>query len=424
MPQIINDPFAGSGGAGASFGTGIARGLENLAQLRLEEMSYAKQQQRKLAADKLAIEKESNALEAFGLPKHISQSIAALGDKDLKNNILSNLGGLGLKIPGLEGNEVANIFESPTAKANREKLNLARETEARKAGEFEKTEARKALETQAKIAESGAKAGLAKAKTADIAENRALAKKNQQLRESIAKVNEKIANEKNDIARQKLEDQRNKMESLITINTNNIEKLNTANQKQQLAQQKAIDTKLKPYRTNLDKRYTASESILSKANQMLDLLNTGEVGSGISGKFTPLFLSSDATNQFSGLADDVANELANLSTGQQTISKIKFNQQRKPNTAQSTATQIERTQDLIKEANKVVLENDIANYFIEQNGGDNPKDLQQKVQGLIKKIGEPPLKAPDDQEGKILDDPKKGISWIVSGPVLRFNGFI
>ncbi len=417
--NVINESLPG-GRIGQSLGTGLSKSLDMLTNHKLGQI--AERNQLQLQASQR--QQESGALEALGVPSHISNAIVNIADPNLKKTILSNLGGLGGNAQGMEQSQGLNLFQNPADKFKQQQLELSRNAQERKASEFQTMEARRAAESQAKLGEIAAKTGLTTAKTIDIAENRALQKKNQKLREDIAKVNERISKEKNDIARQRLEDQRNKMESLITINTNNIEKLEAAKQKQTLAQQKAIDSKLKPYRANLDKRYNASESIVSKANQMLNLLNNGEVNSGIEGKFKPLFLSNDATNEFSGLADDIANELTALSTGQQTISKIKFNQQRKPNVAQSNATQIERTQDLIKEANKVILENDLANYFIDSNNGENPKDLQQRVQGLIKKIGEPPLKSSDDKDGDILRDPKTGIEWIVSGPILRFNGLI
>jgi hypothetical protein len=399
--QIINDPnrtFASS--LANAVGSGLQSGIASLAQLKLEDLSARKQQERQIQFQNEQRQQLSQMYQKLGLPEELSSTLPFL-PQDLQKNVLSSFASMGgLNIPGMEqgAQQGTNIFQSPEQKLKQQQFALQQQAESRK-GE-----------------ESLAKTELSKAKTNQIAQQGENEKLFRQYNEQQAKLRNELTQAKN-----QLED---KKSGLSSKSAEAQARQQDQIERQTLAKQKAIDTKLKPYRTNLDKRYTASESILSKANEMLQLLNSGEVNTGIAGKYQPLFLSNDASNRFSGLADDIANELTGLTTGTQTISKIKFNQQRKPNLSQSTATQIERTNDLVKEANKVVLENDIANYFINQNSGENPSDLQQKVHGLIKKIGEPPLKGPNNEEGQILDDPKKGISWIVSGPVLRFNGFI
>src|SRR5262249_893852 len=147
--------------------------------------------------------------------------------------------------------------------------------------------------------------------------------------------------------------------------------------------------------------------------------------SGVYGNYAPLWLpGSDESQQFSGLGDDIANALAGLSTGQQTISKIRFNKERKPNLSQSTETQLARTKELIQEVGKVVAEGDIENYLISRNDNKTPKGLRTEVAKILKKIHEIPLKQEGDENGDILNDKKTGIQWIVSGPILRFNGLI
>lgn len=407
--QIINDPnrtFASS--LSNALGSGLQSGISSLAQLKLEDLMAQKQFARQQQQANTQRQQLSQAFQQLGLPEELATTLPYL-PQDLQKNVLSNFGSIGgLNIPGVQ--EGHNIFQSPEQKLKQQQFGLQQQAEARKAEE------------------SLAKTELSKAKASQIKQQAENDKLFKQYNEQQAKLRNELTQAKTETEKQRKQNLINQLEDkkniLSTKNADAVAKQEERSERQRLAQQKAIDTKLKPYRTNLDKRFIASESILSKANEMLQLLNNGDVNSGVLGRYQPLFLSNDASNRFSGLADDIANELASLSTGAQTISKIKFNQQRKPNLAQSTATQIERTNDLIKEANKVVLENDIANFFINENNGETPSDLQQKVQGLIKKIGQPPLKSQEDQEGEIIDDPKHGISWIVSGPVLRFNGFI
>ena len=391
MPQIINDPFSGSGGLGASFGSGVARGIENLAQLRLEEMSADKQQQRQRRAKALEREQKSAALSQF-IPKELANSIVALEDKDLQNNILSNLKGLGTNIPGLEGQQVENIFESPTAKLNREKINLARESETRKAGEFEKTEARKALETQARISESGAKAGLAKAKTADIAENRALMKKNQQLRENIAKTDERIALSKNDIERQKLQIQRDKMQKQIGLNDKASDKLELDRQKYQLAVQKEINRTNKPYVDQIDKNINPAREA---KNLALDIKSAIESGNVLMGPQIGKLASSDYTNWLVNNADTdkvkrAATKLATLEAqtlgGQVTNLKEKLAQNSKISLTQNPEAALDILDGIIEAADDIELKYQAKNNIIDRNGREQPKHIDKLVEDEFKKL--------------------------------------
>jgi hypothetical protein len=407
--NVINETTAG-GRLGSAVGSGFGAVLENLAAQKLENMSAQQQFARQQQQAALQRQQQSQALSSLGISEPMAQSIASLNDPVLQRNILSNLGSLGF---GQQQNHTQTPqinFQAPNLRFKEQEIALKQQDLGRKQ-----------RESQAKI-------DLSLARSKRLEEQSKLDAQKQQVNEKLGQAQLQLSKAKNDIDKQRLQNQIEQLNLKKLSLDDKFQKSEDSRllkeEKQNLAKQKAIDTKLKPYRTNLDKRYVVSESILSKANEMLQLLESGEVNTGISGKYQPLWLSNDATNRFSGLADDVANELASLSTGTQTISKIRFNQQRKPNTAQSTQTQIDRTNDLIKEAGKVVLENDIVNYFVNENGGENPTDLQQKTHQLIKKIGEPPLKSLDNQEGQILDDPKRGVSWIVSGPVLRFNGLI
>jgi len=192
----------------------------------------------------------------------------------------------------------------------------------------------------------------------------------------------------------------------------------------QFKQQQAIDKEFAPYTNELSKRKSIAEEIIPKAEKMLNLLQSGNVNSGTYGRFAPLWVSGNESQEFSALGDDVANSLAGLSSGQQTISKIRFNKERKPNLSQTTETQIARTKDLLQEAGKVVLEGDIENYLINRNENKIPKGLRNEVSKILKRVNKIPLKGPNDENGDIIEDKKNGIRWVVSGPILRFDGLV
>jgi hypothetical protein len=351
-------------------------------------------------------QQESADLQGLGVPNHVSNAISNIADPNLKRTILSNLGGLG----GQE-QQGANLFDNPDNRFKQQQIQLAQQAEQRKA-----------IESQAKLGNLRAQTELTGAKTRDIAQERALREKNQQLRENIAKTDEKIANSKNDLEKQKLQLQKNKMERQILVNDNSSAKLDEANRKAQEKEQVRIDREFAPYRKELSKRANAAEEVVRDAGEMLDLLKTGNVNSGIVGRFRPLYVSSDESQRFSKLGDSAANALSGLSSGTQGIGKIKFNKERKPTVSDNPGAQISGVEDMLQEGGKVLLENDIEDYLIGQNDNKTPKGLKSEIAKIYKKVNKIPVRSANDEDGDILNDPKTGIQWIVKGPILRFNG--
>ncbi len=403
--QVINESTPG-GRIGSSIGSGISKTLDMLTSHKLEQVAHRNQLQKQA----IQRQQESGALQGLGVPSHVSDAISNITDPNLKRTILSNLGSLG----GQEQQQGANLFENPANKFKQQQIDISKQAEERKA-----------IESQAKLGHLRAQTDLTKAKTGDIAAERALRQKNQQLRESIAKTDEQIANAKNDLEKQKLMLQKNKMERQILVNDTSSTKLEDRNRKAQEQEQRRIDAEFKPYRDSNAQRKIAAEEIVKSAAEMLDELKTGNVRSGVSGKYTPLWAPGSGESQrFSKSADDVASALTSLSKGQQGIGKIKFNQERKPTLADDSNTQLKRTQDLLQDGAKVLLETDIEDYLIKNNDYQTPKGLKTSISEIMKKVSKVPLKEPNDQDGDLLDDKKTGIQWVVSGPILRFNGLI
>ncbi len=117
-----------------------------------------------------------------------------------------------------------------------------------------------------------------------------------------------------------------------------------------------------------DRAYVAIETadqMESIANEMQELLDTGEVDSGVSGKFYPNVLQNEATQQFETLSNELALILASRS-GVATNFKIKLAQSMKPNLAQKPETQkalvkriLQTSSELRNNANKLLGKNEI-----------------------------------------------------------------
>ena len=191
--------------------------------------------------------------------------------------------------------------------------------------------------------------------------------------------------------------------------------------------QATINASNKPYTDSLEKRVAVLNDALPALQEMQELLQSGNVQSGAFAGNVPAnlrgtLLNSDS-DRFTGLGDDLATALTGLTTGVQTISKIKFNRERKPTLANSRETQIARTQDAANLFARVALESDLESYLIEKNGAQ-PRDLSSKVRiqynNLVNNIPEKPQ---DAQEGQTFTDPETSARWKVQGPIMRFIGF-
>lgn len=91
--QVINDPNRTFGSSLAnSLGSGLSSGLQSLAQLGIEDLLARKQQQRQLALQNQQRQIESQALQGLGLPRSLADTVSMIPDRDLKMNILQNIG--------------------------------------------------------------------------------------------------------------------------------------------------------------------------------------------------------------------------------------------------------------------------------------------------------------------------------------------
>ena len=195
-------------------------------------------------------------------------------------------------------------------------------------------------------------------------------------------------------------------------------------------QQIAINKEFQKYDDTLDARYRPAEQAAQKLGVMQELLAGGDelTGSQVSENLPtsrlPNFLLNTASKRFNEEGKDVASLLTGLQSGAQTISKINYNESRKPNLTQDRATQYHRISDAMQEVGKVVLEKDIRDYLVALNDSQIPKDLTGKINQIYKKSPKIPPVPKDAQQDDVFEDPKSGIRWIVRGPLMRFHGLL
>ena len=160
-------------------------------------------------------------------------------------------------------------------------------------------------------------------------------------------------------------------------------------QAQKIKQQAQIDKTNAPYLKKLSERETFAEDINKIASQMIDLLNTGKVESGLFGhakSFGPTSILNPESQQFDALSKELANYLASRS-GIATNFKIKLAQQTKPMLGHSPETQRKLLSDALSKVQPILKEAQLRDQLIEQNEGQQPANLETLIKRQLK--GEP-----------------------------------
>lgn len=155
------------------------------------------------------------------------------------------------------------------------------------------------------------------------------------------------------------------------------------NEANRLRRQSQIQRHNAPFLKGNAASYENAERSQNILNQMRDLVNTGKVAEGISGRFKPGFLQNTETQVF----DKLSNELAGLLSqqlGVPTNAKIKFAQSQKPNIEQNRKTQLQLIDKLLNETQKPLLRNEITQRLIAENGYEEPDNLEHRVNAMAK----------------------------------------
>ncbi len=153
----------------------------------------------------------------------------------------------------------------------------------------------------------------------------------------------------------------------------------------QLKKQQLIEGENKPYLADLDKKYTASTDIHSLALELKQLLDTGKVLTGLTGKYTPELLQNTETQAFDAKSKELATYLAGQGRGVATNFKIRLAQESKPLLSHKKETQEKLLGDVIEKTGKVLKEDKARQAVLARNKGLQPANLKHQVQEELKK---------------------------------------
>ncbi len=153
----------------------------------------------------------------------------------------------------------------------------------------------------------------------------------------------------------------------------------------QLKKQQLIEGENKPYLADLDKKYTASTDIHSLALELKQLLDTGKVLTGLTGKYTPELLQNTETQAFDAKSKELATYLAGQGRGVATNFKIRLAQESKPLLSHKKETQEKLLGDVIEKTGKVLKEDKARQAVLARNKGLQPANIKHLIQDELKK---------------------------------------
>lgn len=168
-------------------------------------------------------------------------------------------------------------------------------------------------------------------------------------------------------------------------------------EKQTKAQEKLEERKLKrqaqiekhnaPYIKAHNEDVSIAKRIQSLGSRMEELLNTGKVYSGLKGQTLGRLTATqnDETQEFETLANELATIMASKS-GVATNFKIKLAQQSKPNVQQTSIAQRKILNNVLRQANTVLKEDQALNAILDENKGIMPINLKSLVTKKAKSL--------------------------------------
>jgi hypothetical protein len=158
-----------------------------------------------------------------------------------------------------------------------------------------------------------------------------------------------------------------------------------ARERQELAQQKRqdviqnhIDKNNAPFLERLSKAASTARTALDKLERMKELLETGKVESGI-GSYKPYWLLNKESQEFDTEGDQLALLLSEGQRGTPTGYRIKFNKENKPNIRQKREVQKRFIEDYIGQARDILQKEQTKDKLIEENGGSQPANIESEI---------------------------------------------
>lgn len=146
----------------------------------------------------------------------------------------------------------------------------------------------------------------------------------------------------------------------------------------ELAAQARIEQLNAPYNKQLEAESTLAQIMYDELSNMKELVNTGNVASGLFWGAVPDRLQNEETQRFIASANTIAGLLA-AQGGRATEFKIKFAQLQKPSTWQKKGTQLKLIDKLLKDAQQPLIKKAIRDKLIDASGGYQPRNLSSVV---------------------------------------------
>lgn len=165
--------------------------------------------------------------------------------------------------------------------------------------------------------------------------------------------------------------------------------------------QAQINSANKTYNTAFEKRRTNAEREKELVDEALNLLDTGDVASGVWG-LLPETLQNDTTQQFDSAVNELATILAERGGGPGSKYRTQLAQQIKASSTKGKKAQKALLERVRGQANKVGLEEDIRNQLIEENQGNQPNNFSDLVAKRLKQLSARDLQPVSPEEKSVL----------------------
>lgn len=166
------------------------------------------------------------------------------------------------------------------------------------------------------------------------------------------------------------------------------EKQDLAKQKLELAQQANIDKKNAPILKSIEESGSPARRVTKLSDDLLSLLDTGKVITGLAGRFTPAFLQTEEGQQFLSKINKLVLEQAQLGKGVPTRLRLSLEQLSKPDVWQNPKAIRKLLQDIKNDPEtQKAISKDIAREQIEEEYGDkHPSNIRSIIEKRAKEI--------------------------------------
>lgn len=163
-----------------------------------------------------------------------------------------------------------------------------------------------------------------------------------------------------------------------------------ATEKKEERERERREKKASPFIKGLEEDTDMATKIKDLISEGLNILETGKSASGISGEFArraPSSFSSDETRRLMSVYNKLVLLEADSMKGRPTDYKIRLAQSLKPEISEKRSTQISKLKDMLKRAEKVLLQEKAYNDVLEEHKGEIPDNLKKLVKKRAHELG-------------------------------------